>query len=54
MDKEFKTSEILDAVDSILKLKKKNTKNIIFNNKNDIPTDTEKIISQAEKFIIKN
>tara|TARA_Y100000590_G_scaffold464983_1_gene635876 strand:+ start:666 stop:842 length:177 start_codon:yes stop_codon:yes gene_type:complete len=58
MEEKFNTSEILDAIDYLLK--KEKIKTLISNKEfrketsNILPKDTEKIISQAEKFIKKN
>ena len=58
MEEKFNTNEILDAIDYLLK--KEKIKTLISNKEfrketsNILPNDTEKIISQAEKFIKKN
>jgi hypothetical protein len=55
MEKNFSTSQILEAVELLLQSKKdKNTKNIILEKKNILPPDTESIIKQAENYLKKN
>lgn len=69
MNNKFEIQDILVAVDEILNNKKTSTKKIFNNkenkvlilndevktkkNKDDIPSDTEKIILEAEKFLKK-
>ncbi len=69
MNNKFEIQDILIAVDEILNNKKMSTKKKLNNredealllndevktkkNKNDIPSDTEKIILEAEKFLKK-
>jgi len=69
MNNKFEIQDILVAVDEILNNKKKSTKKKFNNrkdealllsdevktkkNKDDIPSDTEKIILEAEKFLKK-
>ena len=69
MNNKFEIQDILVAVDEILNNKKMSTKKKLNNredealllndevktkkNKNDIPSDTEKIILEAEKFLKK-
>tara|TARA_B100002052_G_C15765365_1_gene544400 strand:+ start:147 stop:326 length:180 start_codon:yes stop_codon:yes gene_type:complete len=57
MEEKFKTNEILDAVNYLLKKDKVETlilkKEFKIKTSNMLPQDTEKIISQAEKYMKK-
>ena len=52
MEEKYNTTQILEAVDILLKKKPLKTNND-FNRKNILPKDTENIISQAESYIKK-
>jgi|TARA_B110000444_G_C18548320_1_gene459053 hypothetical protein len=52
MEEKYNTSEILDAVEKILKNSKNNKDEKLDANK--LPSDTVKIITQAENYIKKN
>ena len=56
MEKNFSTSQILEAVESLHQYKRnKNTKKkIVLEKKNILPPDTESIIKQAENYLKKN
>ena len=56
MEKNFSTSQILEAVESLHQYKrnKKTKKKITLTEKKKLPFDTESIIKQAENYLKKN